>query len=262
MKLRVLLLAGLCVVGGQARAGLFSDDEARQQIQQVGARVSTLEEAGKKQTETDNQQTRTMLDLQSQIENLNTELRSLRGQNEEMVHSLQDADKRQKDFYIDLDTRMRHFETTEAATTPSPASPQAVVAESGVPATDDLVAGNRAYEAAHGLYKAGKHQDAISALQEFLKKFPESVYVPNAHYEIGAAYFVLNDYKNALVSYQVLASKYGFSPKAPEAMLGIADCHRDLKDIPAAKKALKQLVARYPGSEAAIEAKKRLAKSK
>jgi TolA-binding protein len=88
------------------------------------------------------------------------------------------------------------------------------------------------------------------------------VYVPNAHYEIGAAYFVLNDYKNALVSYQVLASKYGFSPKAPEAMLGIADCHRDLKDIPAAKKALKQLVARYPGSEAAIEAKKRLAKSK
>ena len=261
MKLRVLLLAGLCVVAGQARAGLFSDDEARQQIQQVGA---SLEEAGKKQAEinsqqveTSKQQTRTMLDLQSQIENLNTEMRSLRGQNEELLHNLQDADKRQKDFYIDLDTRVRHFETTDTAA-PSLASPQSVAA-SGVPVTDDPVAGDRAYEAAHGLFKAGKHQDAIAAFQGFLKKFSESVYVPNAHYEIGAAYFVLNDYKNALASYQVLASKYGFSPKAPEAMLGIADCQQGLKAIAAARKTLKQLIAKYPGSEAASEAKKRLA---
>jgi len=268
MKLRVLLLAGLCVVGGQAHAGLFNDDEARLQIQQVGARVSSLEDAGKKQAdsnnqqaETNKQQTRTMLDLQSQIENLNTELRTLRGQNEELAHSLQDADKRQKDFYIDLDTRVRHFETVESAT-PPPAPPPLLpqpVAESAVPAADDFAAGNRAYEAAHGLFKAGKHQEAITAFQEFQKKFPDSVYVPNAHYELGAAYFVLNDFQNALLSYQTLASKYGFSPKAPEAMLGIADCQQGLKDAAAAKKTLKQLIAKYPGSEAAGEAKKRLA---
>jgi tol-pal system protein YbgF len=251
MKLRVLLLAGLCVVGGQAHAGLFNDDEARQKIQEVGTRVSTLEEAGKKQTETNNQQTRTMLDLQSQIDSLNTELRSLRGQNEELTHNLQDADKRQKDFYIDLDTRVRRFETAEA--------PPQSVAESGVPVADDPSAGDRAYEAAHGLFKAGKHQDAIGAFQEFLKKFPDSVYVPNAHYEMGAAYFVLNDFQNALASYQVLASKYTFSPKSPEARLGIADCQQELKNVAAARKVLKQLIAKYPGSEAASEAKKRLA---
>ena len=160
-----------------------------------------------------------MLDLQSQIESLNTELRSLRGQNEELVHGLQDAEKRQKDFYIDLDTRLRRFETTDAAH----------LHTSGVirPLTDNPAAGDRAYEAAHGLFKAGKHQDAIRAFQEFLKKFPDSVYVPNAYYEMGAAYFVLNDYKNALDSYQVLVGKYRFSPKAPEAMLGIADCQQD-----------------------------------
>src|SRR5271169_6079753 len=220
MKLRVLLLAGLCVVGVQARAGLFNDDEARQQIQQVGARVSTLEEAGKKQAESDNQQTRTMLDLQSQIESLNTEVRSLRGLNEELTHNLQDADKRQKDFYIDLDTRLRRFETTDTAV-PQPGD---------ATATDNPAAGDRAYEAAHGLYKAGKHQEAVKAFQEFTKKFPDSVYVPNAQYEMGAAYFVLTDYKNALASYQVLASKFAFSPKAPEAILGIADSQRELKE--------------------------------
>ncbi len=245
MKLRFLLLAGLCLVGGQAHAGLFNDDEARQQIQQVGARVSSLEDAGKKQAETNSQQTRTMLDLQSQIENLNTELRSLRGLNEELMHNLQDADKRQKDFYIDLDTRVRRFEPP--------------VDSSNVPVADNPSAANRAYETAHGLFTAGKHQDAVGAFQEFLKNFPESVYVPNAHYELGAAYFALNDYQNALGSYQVLTSKYAFSPKAPEAMLGIADCQQELKNAAAAKKVLKQLIAKYPGSEAASEAKKRLA---
>lgn len=258
MKLQYLLLAGLCVAGGQAHAGLFSDDEARQQIQQIGARVSSLEESSNQQAEASKQQTRTMLDLQSQIEGLNTELRSLRGLSEELAHNLQDADKKQKDFYIDLDTRVRHFETTEPAV-PAPLPAAQLAAASGVPATDDPSAGDRAYEAAYGLFKAGKHQDAINAFQEFLKQFPESVYVPSAHYELGAAYFVLNDYKNALASYQVLASKYSFSQKAPQAMLGIADCQQGLKAITAARKTLRQLIARYPGNEAAGEAKKRLA---
>lgn len=76
---------------------------------------------------------------------------------------------------------------------------------------------------------------------------------------MGAAYFLLNDYQNALNSYQELANKYAFSPKAPEAMLGIADCQLGLKSTVAAKKTLKQLIAKYPSSDAASEAKKRLA---
>ena len=272
MKLRVLLLGGLCVVAGQACAGLFNDDEARQQIKQVETRVSGLEEAdrkqaeaGRQQAETDKQQTRTMLDLQSQIENLNVELRNLRGQMEELGHGLQDADKRQKDFYIDLDTRLRHFEAAEAAAPPpqpAPAPLASLAVESAVPATDDPAAANRAYEAAYALFKKGKHQEAIAAYQEFIKKFPDSVYIPHAHYGMGAAYFVLNDYKKALDSYQVLAKEYAFSPKAAEAMLGMADCQGELKDAVAAKKTLKQLIAKFPGSESAAEARKRLDKFK
>ncbi|MDE2309805.1 MAG: tol-pal system protein YbgF, partial [Betaproteobacteria bacterium] len=161
MKLRALLLAGLCVAGGQARAGLFSDDEAREQIRQVESRVSKLEEAdkqledaNKQQSEANKQQTRSMLDLQTQIEAQNAELRSLRGQNEELLHNLQDAEKRQKDFYIDLDTRLRHFESAEAATLAAPPalSPDkaADAAEADNPAVE-----NRTYEAAYKLFKAG-----------------------------------------------------------------------------------------------------------
>jgi tol-pal system protein YbgF len=260
MKLHILLLAGLCVFCGQAFAGLFSDDEARLQIQQIGDRVSKLEEAGKKQTETNTQQaatnsqqasankkqTATQLDLQSQIENLNEELRNMRGQNEELTHKLQDSEKRQKDYYIDLDTRLRHFETAEAQQS------------NNAP----IVEGDRAYEAAQSIFKSGKNQDAIAAFQEFIKQFPDSVYIPNAHYEIGEAYLALKDYPNALANYQVLSTQYAFSPKTPDAMLSMIKCQIALKNNLAAKKTFKLLAAKYPESIAASEAKKILAKLK
>ena len=251
MSPRILLWAGLCVTGGQAHAGLFTDDEARMQIQQLEARLSKLEATSKQQVETSKQQTRSILDLQTQIEAQNTELRSLRGQNEDLVHNLQDAEKRQKDFYIDLDTRVRHFESVEAA---NAAAPPPVP-----PPVDEVAVENRAYEAAHGFLKAGNHQKAINAFQEFLNKFPVSVYAPDASQEMGSAYFALKDYKNALASYQILVSKYSFSPKAPDTMLSIADCQKELKDLASAKKTLKQIIAKFPGSETADEAKKRLA---
>ena len=277
MKLRVLLLAGLLAASEQARAGLFNDDEAREQIRQVETRVLKLEETGRQQADSNKQQadanrqqddinrqqTRSMLDLQTQIEAQNAELRKLQGQNEELAHSLQEAEKRQKDFYIDLDTRLRHFESVEAAALaappPPPPPPPQPAKEAEVPETDGPALENRAYEAAYKFYKTGKHQDAIGAFQEFLKKFPDSVHVPNVHYEMGSAFFALKEYKNALTSYQVMVNKYSFSPKTPDAMLSIAGCQQELDDVMAAKKILKQIIAKYPGSETANEARKRLA---
>src|SRR5674476_1090856 len=78
---RALLLLSLCLAI-PAHAGLLDDDEARQQIKEQGARVQKLQD-------TVQQQTRSMLDLQSQIDALNAEIRKLRGQNEETTHGLQ-----------------------------------------------------------------------------------------------------------------------------------------------------------------------------
>ena len=138
MKLHVLLLAGWStVVACSAHAAFFTDEEAHNQIRQLKERVSTLEGSGKLQTETikqqadtikqqieaRKQQTREILDLQAQIETQKAELRRLRGQNEELAHSLQDAEKRQRDSYIDLDTRVRRFEKLEVAVPPRPIKP-------------------------------------------------------------------------------------------------------------------------------------------
>lgn len=251
LKQRALLLLSLCFAI-PAQAGLLDDDEARKQIQQLGTRVLKLEDAVK-------QQTKSMLDLQGQIEAQNTEIRKLRGQNEETTHGLQDAEKRQKDFYVDLDTRLRHFESAEeaakeaaAATAKTPAVPIPVDPADPVPE-------NRAFEAAYGLFKAGSHANAVKAFQEFLKKYPDSLHIPNANYWLGNAQFALKDYQGALDTYQGLLKDFPDTPKTADVLYGIAGCQQGLKRPTAAHKTLKQLIAKYPTSEAAVKAKKMLA---
>ncbi len=251
LRQRALLLLTLCFVI-PARAGLLDDDEARKQIQQLELRVLKLEDAL-------NHQTKSMLDLQGQIDTLNRAIRNLRGQNEETAHGLQDAEKRQKDFYVDLDTRLRHFESAEQAAKDAAAA----AAKTPVSADPyDPVPEDRAFEAAYGTYKSGSYANASKAFQDFIKQFPASVRVPNAYYWQGNAQFALKDYQSAMGSYEKLLKDFPETPKAADAMYGISSCLKALRRPIAARKTLRQLVAKYPSSEAAAKAKKQLAAKK
>lgn len=246
LKPRVLILLGMCCASS-AQAGLFSDEEARKSIQQIETRVQTLEDQNK-------QQTQTILDLQGQVESLNGTIRQLRGQNEEISHGLQDAEKREKDFYVDLDTRLRHFESQEA---------QAKTTEAAQAADpDDPAAQDRAIEKAYALVKSGNNADAAKALQDFLDKYPNSVHAGYALYWLGNAELGMKDYKSALVAYRELLKSHPRSDKAPDAMLNIAICQHSLKAVTQARETLKQLISKYPDSTAAASAKKLLAESR
>lgn len=252
-----LLLLGLCLMSGSASAGLFSDEEARQQVQQLEARILKLEDALTRSEEDSRIRIRSLLDLQTQLEAQAAELRKLRGQNEELVHNLQDAEKRQKDFYVDLDARVRRFESVDGAAP----LPQAIARPvDGAKSVAENPAGeNKSFEAAYGFYKAENYQNAAIAFRDFLRQFPQSVHEANVHYWMGNAYFLTKDYANSLDSYQALVSKYEDHPRVPEALLNIAECQLELKNKNAAKKTLKQLITQFPGSDASDKAKKRLA---
>ena len=252
LKQRALLLLALSFAI-PARAGLLEDNGARKQIQQLETRVLKLEDEV-------NQRTKSMLDLQSQIDALNTEIRNLRGLNEETTHGLQDAEKRQKDFYVDLDTRLRHFESVEQAAKEA-ASAVAVKAPVSTDPSDP-VPEDRAFEAAYGMYKSGSYVNAVKAYQEFIKMYSGSARVPDANYWLGKSQFGMKEYKQALVTYQKLLKDFPEAPKAADAMYGISDCLKGLKKPIAARKTLRQLVAKYPASEAAAKAKKLLAATK
>jgi len=249
---RALLLLSLCLAI-PAHAGILEDDEARQQIKEQGARVQKLQD-------TVQQQTRSMLDLQSQIDALNAEIRKLRGQDEETAHGLQDAEKRQKDFYVDLDTRVRHFESEEQAAKTAAAS--AAIATVPVAETSGPVSDDHAFAAAYGLFQAGKHADAVKSFQDFLKKYPDSIHVPNANYYLGNAQLAVKNYRGALDTYQGLLKAYPDTPITADVLFKIAESLHALKHDVAAHKTLKKIIAKYPSSKAAAKARKLLAAKK
>jgi tol-pal system protein YbgF len=287
VQLRVFWL--VLVIGCNASyAGMFDDEEARRQIaaqqlvitemrnqaQALEARTVKLEDALANQP---------MLELQNQLEALRGDLNRLQGQIEVLINENESTQKRQRDFYIDLDTRLRRIErpeesgTSDSAASPpryaredsgtseSDAAPDAQVAAPVYkynPPASDGGGDSRAYDAAYDLFKAGKYKEAISHFNQFIKDYPASSLAPSAHYWIGNSYYALRDFKNAISTQEKLIKTFPDSPKAPDAMLNIASSQQEMNNKKGAKKTLDTLIARYPGSDAAGKAKQRLADKK
>ena len=110
---RLLPLATLLalVPAVPAHAQLFGGDaEARNQIIQLRQDVQG-------QIETTS---RGQLELAMQNEQMRAETASLRGQIELLTNELETLKQRQKDFYVDLDARLRKFESAGSAGAAAP----------------------------------------------------------------------------------------------------------------------------------------------
>jgi tol-pal system protein YbgF len=246
-SIRALMLLGLCIAA-PVQAGLFNDDEARENIQRVEARVLKLEEQNHLQTQS-------IVDLQGQIETVNGQVRDLRGQNEELTHELQDAEKREKDFYVDLDGRLRRVESPAQVAASGIASVPVTGDATPVDADDPAIQ-NRAIEAGYTQLKAGKYTEAVKSLQEFIRKYPDSVYVVNAAKWLGDAQYAQRDYTNAISTYRALLKNWPDTPKTPDVLLNIAFCQKELKAAGQARSTLRLLIFQYPNSSAGTQAKK------
>lgn len=68
----------------------------------------------------------------------------------------------------------------------------------------------------HSLYGAGKHQDAIAALQKVISDYPQSNSVPAAYYKLGLSYQALKQDDLARKAFDVVMKNY---PATAEASL-------------------------------------------
>ena len=240
-RLLVGLLTTLAL--SQAHAGLFDDEEARLRINQMrseyNARLDKLEAGARAQIE-----------LANQIEQLKTEIARLRGENEVLGNDLANANKRQKDFYVDLDNRLRKIEPQATADAPPPAPAAAL----------DPAAESRDYEAALTQLRGGKYREAAIGFVSFTKNYPNSSFQPNAHFWCASALYQLKDNAGAAEHYAKVASQWPDDPRAPDALLGLASTQQARNDTVAATKTLEKLLARSPSSSAATIARQRLKK--
>ena len=114
------------------------------------------------------------------------------------------------------------------------------------------------YRAAVDLLKAGKIEDAISALRAFLVHFPHHDYADNAQYWLGEAFYAQKDYTHALVEFRATIETYPRGNKVPDALLKVGYCYQALGQADKSRAVLEQVVNLYPKSEPATLAAKRL----
>ena len=278
-----LALFAIAFVTAPARAALFDDDEARKRIDalrgrfdQLEGRVNSLESTVKSQG---------LVDLLRDIEQIKADIATLRGQQEVLTHDLEEATKRQRDLYLDLDGRLRKLEgaagagaaaaaaaagatAAEGAPGPGAAGAPGSPASAGTPAgpgaaargpvAGDLTAEQRAYDAAFDQFRNGSYPAAITGFQAFVRTYPRSALAPSAMYWQGNAQYAQRDYRGAIATQRQLLSTYPDSQKVPDALLNIASCQVELGDNAGARRTLQDIVARFPSSDAAAKAKQRL----
>lgn len=261
------IMCGLlaCFSFNIAHAGLFDDEEARKAILELRTRVEQNRQAAEAQdielkrsiskaledkTLEDNVNAaalrRSLLDLQNQIESFRSELARLRGQDEQLARDVAEMRRRQQDLAQGVEERVRRFEPTK-------------VQLDGREFMADP-AERRDYDSAFALFRKPDYAAAASALADFVKRYPQSGYLPTALFWLGNAEYANKDYRDAVLHFRSMMTAAPDHPKAPEAALAMANSQIELKDTRSARKTLEDLMKAHPQSEAAVAAKERLAR--
>lgn len=246
-RISILAVALLCALPVSSQASIFPDNEARKAILEIRTQLDTVNKRlNELEARTDAKTDKTTaLGLAGENEQLRQEIARLRGQIEVLANDLATEQRRNKDFYLDLDNRMRKMEPQRVA----------VDGREFEIAPDE----QKNYDAALALFKAGDYKGAGSAFSQFVQRYPASGYAPSAYYWLGNAYYAQGDFRGALQAHEAVLKNYPNNPKVPEAMLSIASSYSELKDNASARKTLEALMARFPNTEAAETAKRRLA---
>ncbi len=232
-------------------------------------------------------------DLVIQVQQLQDEVRELRGQLEDAQRELENLKRRQRDQYLDLDQRLSELrnaqpvngapsgqsqgsqgdaEPDNAATRAVQDAPEvrepfdedAEVAGLGEPEVRSQAAPStaaeekEAYDTAFQALKELRYADAAQLFQEFLDAYPNSEYADNAQYWLGESYYVTRNYEIALGAFQDLLDNYPDSSKVPDALLKIGYTHYEMEQWDRARAALTQVEQDYPETTLARLAASRL----
>ena len=231
-----------------------------------------------------------------QVQELQDEVRNLRGQLEEARVEIENLKRRQRDQYLDLDQRISDVRNAQpvsaagaagasvpaaaqqsGASQPPTVSPPSDAPEVRAPLdvpSDTAGIGQpdvqsqsapvsaadekAAYDQAFQALKELRYADAAEEFRSFLDRYPNSEFADNAQYWLGESYYVTRNYDIALTAFQELLDRFPESPKAPDALLKVGYTHYELEQWDSARAALTQVQELYPDSTLSRLAENRL----
>lgn len=210
------------------------------------------------------------------MQNLQEEVRMLRGLVEELSYDLQQVKQRQLDDYLDLDRRLGlGSNINESAVSDRFTSPVAILdsqdalaglASSGTSAgmdvstspigvTSDLVDDQSLVKADYNaaskkLLKERDIEGAAVALKMHLETYPGSPFAANAHYWLGEIYLLQGDTEFARQAFTNIVERHADHPKAMDSRFKLGKIYFQLGEVDRARNLLEQ-VAQSPGGAAA-----------
>lgn len=197
-------------------------------------------------------------ELLLQVQQLQTEMQSLREQLEQQGQVIRQLQKDSRDRYIDVDRRLlsvnndlnslkRGSSTVSAADAESEGdSVNATIASSPVSSS-----AKDAYQNAYALVRSKQFDQAISAYQAFIKNYPDSALLPNAYYWLGELYMVKNLTQEAERVFNAVVEQYPKSRKTPDARYKLGLVYARYGQQDKAKKQMESVKALHPDSTAA-----------
>lgn len=193
-----------------------------------------------------NQQNQLIAELVLQINQLQQEVRQLRGQLEEQDYRLNQMTKQQRDLYIDLDRRIQAGVTPEHKGVDA-ASPEAASGEV-----------QAAYNKAFTQYKDKQYAFAKSSFKTFLVDFPKEALASNAHYWLGQLHLKDKEYEQAELQFKSVYEGFPGANKTDVAILKLGQLEQARNNVSAAKGYYQKVVTDFPDTTAAKLARAKL----
>ncbi len=113
LRLATALLLSLSTVAAQA--SIFADDDARKAIVDLRQRLSQMDARSQAQSEELQTLRKSLLDLNTQIDQLRGELAASRGAQENLTRELSELQRKQRDLLNATEERVRRLEPVKVA---------------------------------------------------------------------------------------------------------------------------------------------------
>jgi len=286
--LRAVVLS-LAVVGTTPGWAFFSDDEARRAIldlrvkvdtltkrqEEIAAQVSNLASQGQSTVNRLDEMTprisdtevrlqgsgKGQLQLLNENEKLRTEIAALRGQIEQLLQQATQVQQSQKDFYTDLDRRLKTIEPVKTAYTEldrrlKSIEPVTIVADGQTLRVSPQEADQ--FRSLQDTFRGNDTKATLNAALRFEQQFPGSAVLPHVLLLRGTTLYIAKNYSEAIVARQEFLRRFPNHPGSVQAAMNLAASQAESGDIPAAKKTLQAILSNNPEPAIAAEAKLRL----
>lgn len=207
------------------------------------------------------------LQLMDQLSTLQQDVAELRGITEEHEYRLEQLLQRQRELYQEIDRRFSQLQEQGSSSfggSTAGVGEQPVATDSGAGSSagssySSNLSENAAYDRAIALVLEDKRYDAaIPAFEQFIEQFPNSTYLPNAHYWLGQLQFAQQAYDKAKQHFQTVVGQYPDSNKRADCLLKLGVIASEQGRSAEAQQFYQQVLEEYPDSTEANLAQQRL----